>query len=163
MEIHILLQYFDWTFLRSYCPLVHYKSSYIFNWNYKVSFLKKKKGKNVGKGDIWFVFVSKITFHLFCSWPFQTLQCKYAVTCGGLYSDRLAELSGCNKEPRIVPFRGDYLLLKPEKRDLVNGNIYPVSTMQLTFIVPGYKKLRNKQKFHTVQLIKSSGLKGNLR
>jgi hypothetical protein len=118
-----------------------------------------KKWKNVGKGDIWFVLVSKITFHLFRYWPFQTLQCKYVVTCGGLYSDRLAELSGCNKEPRIVPFRGDYLLLKPEKRDLVNGNIYPVSTMQLTFIVPGYKKLRNQQKFHTVQLIKSPGLR----
>ena len=58
---------------------------------------------------------------------FQAVQCRYVVTCGGLHSDRLAELSGCNREPRIVPFRGDYLLLKQEKCDLVRGNIYPVS------------------------------------
>ena len=28
--------------------------------------------------------------------------------------------------PKIVPFRGDYLVLKPEKSNMVNGNIYPV-------------------------------------
>lgn len=49
------------------------------------------------------------------------------LACGGLYSDRLSEMSGCSSEPRIVPFRGDYLVLKPEKNYLVRGNIYPVS------------------------------------
>ena len=48
------------------------------------------------------------------------------MACAGLYSDRISELSGCNPNPRIVPFRGDYLVLKPEKRYLVKGNIYPV-------------------------------------
>lgn len=58
---------------------------------------------------------------------FQTpLSCRYVVTCGGLYSDRLAEKSGCSKDPRIVPFRGEYLKLKEDKSYLVNGNIYPV-------------------------------------
>ena len=57
----------------------------------------------------------------------QELRCRYVVTCGGLQSDRIAELTGCSREPRIVPFRGDYLLLKPDKNDMVNGNIYPVS------------------------------------
>ena len=57
----------------------------------------------------------------------QQLKCRYVVTCGGLQSDRIAELTGCSREPRIVPFRGDYLLLKPEKSNMVNGNIYPVS------------------------------------
>ena len=64
--------------------------------------------------------------------PEQTLNAKYVLTCGGLYSDRLAEKSGCNREPRIVPFRGDYLELVPEKRGMVNGNIYPVSSGSLT-------------------------------
>ena len=36
-------------------------------------------------------------------------------------------MSGCDPLPKIVPFRGDYLVLKPEKRYLVKGNIYPVS------------------------------------
>ncbi|XP_033098262.1 L-2-hydroxyglutarate dehydrogenase, mitochondrial-like [Anneissia japonica] len=57
----------------------------------------------------------------------KTVRCRYVITCGGLFSDRLAQLSGCEPNPRIVPFRGDYLLLKPEKRHLVRGNIYPVS------------------------------------
>ena len=56
------------------------------------------------------------------------VRCRYVLTCGGLYSDRLAETSGCSRDPRIVPFRGDYLKLKPEKSHLVKGNIYPVST-----------------------------------
>lgn len=54
------------------------------------------------------------------------ISCRYVVTCGGLYSDRLAEKSGCKEDPRIVPFRGEYLKLKDEKNYLVNGNIYPV-------------------------------------
>lgn len=64
----------------------------------------------------------------------QKLQCKYLITCGGLHSDRLAEKSGCNREPRIVPFRGDYLLLKPEKSNMVNGNIYPVPNPRFPFL-----------------------------
>jgi len=61
----------------------------------------------------------------------QAVRCRYVVTCCGLQSDRIAELSQCNREPRIVPFRGDYLLLKPDKNDMVNGNIYPVSTRSM--------------------------------
>lgn len=60
--------------------------------------------------------------------------CRYIVTCGGLYSDKLAALSGCDPEPKIVPFRGEYLLLKPEKADLVRGNIYPVPDPRFPFL-----------------------------
>ncbi|XP_078591172.1 L-2-hydroxyglutarate dehydrogenase, mitochondrial-like isoform X2 [Branchiostoma floridae x Branchiostoma japonicum] len=56
----------------------------------------------------------------------QTVRARYVLSCGGLYSDRLAEKSGCSSVPKIVGFRGDYLLLKPEKCHLVKGNIYPV-------------------------------------
>ena len=63
----------------------------------------------------------------------QTLRCRYVLTCGGLFADRLAQLSGCNPIPRIVPFRGDFLLLKPEKCHLSRGNIYPVSLKE-TFL-----------------------------
>lgn len=57
----------------------------------------------------------------------KEVRCRFVLACGGLYSDRLSEMSGCSSEPRIVPFRGDYLVLKPEKNYLVRGNIYPVS------------------------------------
>ncbi|KAM8736752.1 L-2-hydroxyglutarate dehydrogenase, mitochondrial [Acanthopagrus latus] len=62
------------------------------------------------------------------------IRCRYVLTCGGLYSDRLSQISGCSREPRIVPFRGDYLVLKPEKHYLVKGNIYPVPDPRFPFL-----------------------------
>lgn len=63
----------------------------------------------------------------------EEIYCRHIVTCAGLYSDRLSEISGCSPEPRIVPFRGDYLVLKPEKCYMVKGNIYPVCTLLYEF------------------------------
>lgn len=59
---------------------------------------------------------------------------KYVITCGGLMSDRLAKMTGGQSDPKIVPFRGDYLILKPDKRDLVRGNIYPVPDPAFPFL-----------------------------
>ncbi len=56
------------------------------------------------------------------------------VLCGGLQSDRLAMLAGDDREPRIVPFRGDYYLLRPERRSLVNGLVYPVPDPRYPFL-----------------------------
>ncbi|KAK7458949.1 hypothetical protein BaRGS_00039080 [Batillaria attramentaria] len=64
----------------------------------------------------------------------QKLRCRYVITCGGLQSDKIALLSGCSSEPRIVPFRGEYLLLTPEKCNLVRGNIYPVPDPRFPFL-----------------------------
>lgn len=71
---------------------------------------------------------------LICSEGGQAVQAKYVLTCGGLYSDVLAELSGCSKDPRIVPFRGEYLLLKKEKSHMIKGNIYPVPDPRFPFL-----------------------------
>lgn len=60
--------------------------------------------------------------------------CKYVLTCGGLHSDRLAEMTGCPSSPRIVPFRGEYLLLRREKCHLIKGNIYPVPDPRFPFL-----------------------------
>jgi (S)-2-hydroxyglutarate dehydrogenase len=57
-----------------------------------------------------------------------------AVFCAGLWADRLAVKAGASPDPRIVPFRGGYLELKPERRDLVNGLIYPVPDPALPFL-----------------------------
>jgi (S)-2-hydroxyglutarate dehydrogenase len=56
------------------------------------------------------------------------------VVCAGVYADRLAALSGAPSEPRIVPFRGDYLVLRPERRHLVNGLVYPVPDPAFPFL-----------------------------
>jgi L-2-hydroxyglutarate oxidase LhgO len=62
------------------------------------------------------------------------IQAKYVVTCGGLYSDKLAQMTKGAQDPKIVPFRGDYLILKPDKAHLVKGNIYPVPDPEFPFL-----------------------------
>ena len=57
-----------------------------------------------------------------------------AVFCAGLWADRLAVAAGGDPEPRIVPFRGGYLRLRPERRELVRSLIYPVPDPRLPFL-----------------------------
>src|SRR6185437_8755558 len=59
---------------------------------------------------------------------------KRVVTCTGLYADRVAALTGAPLNPRIVPFRGDYYILRPERRNLVRSNIYPVPDPRFPFL-----------------------------
>ncbi|MFD8567350.1 L-2-hydroxyglutarate oxidase [Streptomyces sp. NPDC059639] len=56
------------------------------------------------------------------------------VLCAGLHSDSVARLARGGPEPRIVPFRGEYMLLKPERADLVRGLIYPVPDPRYPFL-----------------------------
>jgi (S)-2-hydroxyglutarate dehydrogenase len=58
----------------------------------------------------------------------------HVVTCAGLHSDSVAELAGDIADPRIVPFRGDYYSLSPERRSLVKGLIYPVPDPRYPFL-----------------------------
>jgi L-2-hydroxyglutarate oxidase LhgO len=62
------------------------------------------------------------------------LQADHVVVCAGLYADRLARRSGEDAAPRIVPFRGEYWALRPERRSLVRGLIYPVPDPTLPFL-----------------------------
>ncbi|MGH3715180.1 MAG: L-2-hydroxyglutarate oxidase [Micromonosporaceae bacterium] len=56
------------------------------------------------------------------------------VNCAGLHSDRIAALAGLRPPARIVPFRGEYHQLRPERRHLVRGLIYPVPDPALPFL-----------------------------
>jgi L-2-hydroxyglutarate oxidase LhgO len=56
------------------------------------------------------------------------------VTCAGIYSDRVSRMTGGSKEPLIAPFRGDYFVLRPERRSLVASNIYPVPDPAFPFL-----------------------------
>ncbi|MFJ2812837.1 L-2-hydroxyglutarate oxidase [Streptomyces sp. NPDC091279] len=56
------------------------------------------------------------------------------VLCAGLQSDAVARLAGDGREPRIVPFRGEYMLLKPDRAHLVNGLVYPVPDPRYPFL-----------------------------
>lgn len=60
--------------------------------------------------------------------------CRFVVNCGGLQSDRLAQLGGAAGDVRIVPFRGEYYELRPEARGLVRNLIYPVPKPEFPFL-----------------------------
>jgi (S)-2-hydroxyglutarate dehydrogenase len=58
----------------------------------------------------------------------------FVVTCAGAWSDRIAIAAGAPAEPRIVPFRGSYLKLRPERSELVRASIYPAPDPDLPFL-----------------------------
>ena len=60
--------------------------------------------------------------------------CDFLVTCAGLYSDRIAELAGEKRDVRVVPFRGEYYLIRPERQFLVRNLIYPVPDPRFPFL-----------------------------
>ena len=62
------------------------------------------------------------------------LVCRNLVSCAGLYSDRVAAMTGAAGTERIVPFRGDYYTLLPRARHLVRGLLYPVPDTRFPFL-----------------------------
>ena len=59
---------------------------------------------------------------------------KFLINCAGLYSDRVAKLAGAKPPAKIIPFRGEYYELTPEKRYLVKNPIYPVPNPNFPFL-----------------------------
>jgi L-2-hydroxyglutarate oxidase len=62
------------------------------------------------------------------------LAARWIINCAGLHSDRMAKLGGADPGARIVPFRGEYYELKPERRGLVHNLIYPVPDPNFPFL-----------------------------
>jgi (S)-2-hydroxyglutarate dehydrogenase len=62
------------------------------------------------------------------------VEAKHVVACAGLHADRVARLSGAPSDPRIVPFRGDYWVLRPDRRHLAKNLIYPVPDPSFPFL-----------------------------
>ncbi len=62
------------------------------------------------------------------------IEATHVVSCAGVQSDRLAVADGAPVEPHIVPFRGDYWTLRPERRHLSRGLVYPVPDARLPFL-----------------------------
>ena len=59
---------------------------------------------------------------------------KRLVACAGLQSDRLARIAGMTIDHRIVPFRGEYYQLPPDKNEIVKSLIYPIPDPELPFL-----------------------------
>jgi (S)-2-hydroxyglutarate dehydrogenase len=62
------------------------------------------------------------------------LETDFIINCAGLHCDRISQLAGERRTTRIVPFRGEYYELKPERRGLVKHLIYPVPDPQFPFL-----------------------------
>src|SRR5690606_17211479 len=58
--------------------------------------------------------------------PRAEVHARRLINCAGLYCDVLARQPGIRPDLQIIPFRGEYVFLRPERQGLVKGLIYPV-------------------------------------
>jgi len=79
------------------------------------------------------------------SWNVQTVSgdvtADYLINCAGLHSDRVAHLAGETPSVKIVPFRGEYYKLRPERQHLVRHLIYPVPDLHFPFLGVHFTRL----------------------
>lgn len=66
--------------------------------------------------------------------PTKVVRCRQLINCGGLQSDRVARLCGVDPGVQIIPFRGEYYELVPERVSLVRNLIYPVPDPRFPFL-----------------------------
>jgi len=59
---------------------------------------------------------------------------RFIINCAGLQSDRVSRMAGTTPEVKIVPFRGEYYDLRPERENLVQALIYPVPDLRFPFL-----------------------------
>jgi len=76
-----------------------------------------------GAGGIWRVKTSS-----------ETYETSQVVACAGLHSDRIVSRSGMKPSAKIVPFRGEYFMIRKERQSLVRNLIYPVPDPQFPFL-----------------------------
>ena len=63
-----------------------------------------------------------------------TVVAKYVLNCAGLHADTVARMMGVDVGVKIVPFRGEYFSIIPEKEHMVKGLIYPVPDPSMPFL-----------------------------
>ena len=78
-------------------------------------------------------------------WAAETMsgdfEADFLINCAGLHCDRVSRLAGEKPEIRIVPFRGEYYKLKPEREHLVRNLIYPVPDPVFPFLGVHFTRL----------------------
>jgi (S)-2-hydroxyglutarate dehydrogenase len=62
------------------------------------------------------------------------VRCRQLINCGGLQADRVARMCGVDPGVQIIPFRGEFYELRPERRRLVRNLVYPVPDPRLPFL-----------------------------
>lgn len=64
----------------------------------------------------------------------ELLEVDFAINCAGLFSDKIAQMAGAKIEHQIVPFRGEYFMLRPSAAEKIKGLVYPVPHPGLPFL-----------------------------
>lgn len=106
--------------------------------DYKVVALKyasnfEKAGGEIKTGEK-VVSIKPEEGHIQIATENSSYECRLFINCAGLYSDKLAAMAGQNLDVRIIPFRGEYYSIKPEKASLVRNLIYPVPDPNFPFL-----------------------------
>ncbi len=65
----------------------------------------------------------------------------FLINCAGLHCDRVAESAGEPRQTRVVPFRGEYYKIRPERQELVRHLIYPVPDPRFPFLGVHFTRL----------------------
>jgi (S)-2-hydroxyglutarate dehydrogenase len=73
--------------------------------------------------------------------PIGEFPADFVINCAGLHCDRVAGLAGERREVRIVPFRGEYYGIRPERQHLVRNLIYPVPDPRFPFLGVHFTRL----------------------
>ncbi|HEV2696320.1 MAG TPA: L-2-hydroxyglutarate oxidase [Verrucomicrobiae bacterium] len=78
-------------------------------------------------------------------WTIETsageFQAKFVIACGGLHADRLVKAAGQKPIAKIIPFRGEYFVIKKERQSLVRNLIYPVPDPKFPFLGVHFTRL----------------------
>ncbi len=79
------------------------------------------------------------------AWVLETtageLRASQVVACAGLHADRIVRRAGGTPKAQIIPFRGEYYVLKPERQNLVRHLIYPVPDPNFPFLGVHFTRL----------------------
>jgi len=73
--------------------------------------------------------------------PAGAFEADFLINCAGLYCDRVAELAGERRDVRILPFRGEYYKIRPQRQGLVRNLIYPVPDPRFPFLGVHFTRL----------------------
>ena len=71
------------------------------------------------------------------------IECRFAINCGGLHSDRITQLEGQKPPAKIIPFKGEYFELKESAKHLCKNLIYPVPDPQFPFLGVHFTRMIN--------------------
>jgi L-2-hydroxyglutarate oxidase len=78
-------------------------------------------------------------------WTIETTsgayEAAFIINCAGLHCDRISRKAGARDPAKIVPFRGEYYNLRPDRQHLVRNLIYPVANPKFPFLGVHFTRL----------------------